>query len=112
MQTRALELAKMYDRLNDARGQAIWTGKDLALGLMGDVGDLAKAVQSLAGDRTMSDPRSRLEHEIVDCLWSILVLADRLEVDLQQAFEVNMTALEEKVSAELAAETRPGDDRT
>ncbi len=102
MQARAVGLARMYDQLNVARGQTVWTGKELTLGLVGDVGDLAKAVQSLAGDRTLSEARTKLEHELVDCLWSILVLSDRFGVDLQVVFEGNMGALEMKVSEALA----------
>ncbi|WP_203622632.1 MazG nucleotide pyrophosphohydrolase domain-containing protein [Streptomyces sp. SID8499] len=43
----------------------------------------------------------RLEHELADCLWSVLVLAFRYDVDLEQAFCRTMPHLDESVRAKL-----------
>ena len=40
-----------------------------------------------------SDAYRQLEHELADCLWSLLVLAKRLDVDLAGAFDATMTEL-------------------
>nr|WP_255645756.1 hypothetical protein [Actinoplanes polyasparticus] len=53
---------------------------------MGDVGDLAKLVMAVDGRREIPDARARLGHELADCLWSVLVLADRYGVDLAVEF--------------------------
>ena len=57
------------------------------LGFLGDVGDLAKLVQGKAGvtDRARTSTRPSA-HELADCLWSVLTLADAYDVDLVGAF--------------------------
>ena len=62
---------------------------------LGDVGDLMKLVQAAAGVRAIPDARARLAHELADCLWSVMVLADLHGIDLEQAFLETMDALEE-----------------
>ncbi|MEV4131924.1 nucleotide pyrophosphohydrolase [Dactylosporangium sp. NPDC049742] len=86
LQARAAEIAAMYDEHNTAAGRGAWTTGDLALGFVGDVGDLAKLVMAVDGRREIPDARDRLGHELADCLWSVLVLADRYGVDLVAEF--------------------------
>lgn len=102
MQARALQLSSLYDQLNAARGQNVWSATDLALGFVGDVGDLAKVVQADAGLRSMPQDSAGIAHELADCLWSILVLADRFGIDLEDAFEATMSDLERRVADRLA----------
>ncbi|SCG67695.1 nucleoside triphosphate pyrophosphohydrolase family protein [Micromonospora inositola] len=91
LQARARAVADRYDRHHVAAGRAPWSTGDLALGFVGDVGDLAKLVMAVDGRREIADARERLGHELADCLWSVLVLADRYDVDLVAEFE-KMTA--------------------
>ncbi|MDN3241737.1 MazG nucleotide pyrophosphohydrolase domain-containing protein [Glycomyces tritici] len=95
--------AALFDRLNEANGQRAWSGLDLALGFVGDAGDLMRQVQVAENVRSYPGGREALEHELADCLWSVLMLADRYGVDLAAAFENTTTQLEARVSAELAA---------
>src|SRR3569833_1033846 len=68
-----------------------WTREELALGFVGDVGDLAKLVQAMEGVRAIPDAKTKLAHELADCLWSLMTLADAYDVDLEQAFTGTMT---------------------
>jgi NTP pyrophosphatase (non-canonical NTP hydrolase) len=43
----------------------------------------------------------KLAHELADCLWSVLVLADRLGVDLGAAFAATMSDLEQNIRKRL-----------
>jgi NTP pyrophosphatase (non-canonical NTP hydrolase) len=86
LQARAVEISKLYDRHNTSAGRTEWTTGDLALGFAGDVGDLAKLVMAVDGRREIDDARNRLGHELADCLWSVLVLADRYQIDLAAEF--------------------------
>ncbi|MFD0315548.1 MazG nucleotide pyrophosphohydrolase domain-containing protein [Streptomyces flavalbus] len=45
--------------------------------------------------------RTALEHELADCLWSILILAHRYDVDLEAAFHRTMTELDDAISTRL-----------
>ncbi|MFE9693769.1 nucleotide pyrophosphohydrolase [Micromonospora sp. NPDC005806] len=91
LQARARVVADRYDRHHEAAGRTPWRTEDLTLGFVGDVGDLAKLVLAVEGRRELPDARERLGHELADCLWSVLVLADRYGVDLAAEF-ARMTA--------------------
>ncbi|MBJ7902496.1 hypothetical protein IF655_04220 [Streptomyces sp. DSM 110735] len=70
--------------------------------VVGDVGDLAKLVMAQEGARDVPGGRRALEHELADCLWSVLVLAHHYDVDLEAAFHRTMTELTASVGARLA----------
>ena len=97
----ALQLNELYEQLEVKRYGRAWSTQELALGFMGDVGDLAKLVQAHAGVRTMEDVQAKLGHELSDCLWSILVLANKCGIDLQAEFVRNTREISEHVSKEL-----------
>jgi NTP pyrophosphatase (non-canonical NTP hydrolase) len=94
MQARALVVRHRYAELERSRYGREWSGEDLALGFVGDVGDLVKLVQAKEGVRAIDGVDERLAHELADCLWSVLVLADRYGVDLERAFRDTMDELE------------------
>ncbi|MBV1949544.1 MazG nucleotide pyrophosphohydrolase domain-containing protein [Streptomyces sp. BV129] len=103
---RAERVRDLYDQLNLCERGRVWTNEEFALGFVGDVGDLAKLVMAQEGARDMPGGRAALEHELADCLWSVLVLADRYDIDLRQAFHRTMTELETAITARLATHTR------
>jgi NTP pyrophosphatase (non-canonical NTP hydrolase) len=79
---------------------------ELAQGFVGDVGDLMKLVMSKEGLRTAKNLDAALAHELADCLWSVLVLADAYEVDLASVFRRTMTRLERKLTVRRRAKAR------
>jgi NTP pyrophosphatase (non-canonical NTP hydrolase) len=97
----ALDLNELYERLEAKRYGRVWTTQELALGFMGDVGDLAKLIQAHSGVRTIDDCEAKLGHELSDCLWSVLVLANKCGIDLQAEFVRNTKEISEYVSNEL-----------
>jgi NTP pyrophosphatase (non-canonical NTP hydrolase) len=97
----ALRLNELYEQLEMKRYGRIWTTEELALGFVGDVGDLAKLIQANAGIRTIADCRAKLGHELSDCLWSIIVLASKAGIDLESEFVRNTSELSDYVSGEL-----------
>jgi NTP pyrophosphatase (non-canonical NTP hydrolase) len=99
----ALQLNDLYEQLEIKRWGRIWTTQELALGFVGDVGDLAKLIQAHAGVRDIDDCKAKLGHELSDCLWSIIVLAHKCGIDLEAEYTRNTGELIEYVSGELAA---------
>jgi hypothetical protein len=51
----ALQLNDLYEQLEIKKYGRVWTTEELALGLVGDVGDLAKLIQANAGIRNIDD---------------------------------------------------------
>ena len=102
LEKKALQLNDLYEQLETKRYGRPWTTQELALGFVGDVGDLAKLIQAHTGVRDIDDCHAKLGHELSDCLWSILVLANKCGVDLQAEFAKNTTEIAAYVSSELA----------
>lgn len=96
---RAVEVRTKYDQLNASRG-VTWNEQNLMSGFVGDVGDLSKIIMAKHGLRTMDDVDAKLAHELSDCLWSVLVLADKYKIDLATEFEKTMDALDKRIDAE------------
>ncbi|MFD6161372.1 MazG nucleotide pyrophosphohydrolase domain-containing protein [Nocardia sp. NPDC060256] len=101
LQARAIAIHDLYDALNLAERGRTWSRADFMLGFVGDVGDLAKLVMAAEGTRSMPGGRAALEHELADCLWSVLILAHRYDVDLESVFTRTMGELEESISERL-----------
>lgn len=93
---RAVEVRKRYDELNASRG-VTWNEQNLMSGFVGDVGDLSKIIMAKQGLRHMEDVDVKLAHELADCLWSILVIADKYGVELAKEFEKTMKELELRI---------------
>ena len=97
----ALKLNELYEELEIKSCGRVWTTEELALGFVGDIGDLAKLVQANAGIRKIDNFKSKLGHELSDCLWSVIVLANKCGIDLEAEFSKNIKELMEHVSKEL-----------
>ncbi len=91
MTKRALEIEARFDQQNVA-----WDSQITMAGLVGDIGDLSKLVTAKNGFRKIDNVDDKIAHELADCLWSLLILADKLDVDLGKQFMKTMDELEAK----------------
>lgn len=91
---RALAIRKLYEEKERRLYGSPWTSEEIMLGLVGDVGDLAKLVVAENGKRDIENSHEKLGHELSDCMWSLIVLAKMNNVDLQQSFLETMDELE------------------
>ncbi|GAB3036934.1 hypothetical protein GCM10011376_32160 [Nocardioides flavus (ex Wang et al. 2016)] len=94
MQERARTVRARYAEVEATAYGRSWTTEEIMLGFLGDVGDLAKLVQGKAGVRPREDLDEALAHELADCLWAVLTLADAYDVDLLGAFTSTMDELD------------------
>lgn len=97
----ALQLNELYEKLEIQKYGRAWTPQELALGFVGDVGDLVKLIQAHAGVRTIDHHEAKLGHELSDCLWSILVLANKCGIDLEAEFIRNTKEIGEHLRSQL-----------
>ncbi|MEM7114490.1 MAG: nucleotide pyrophosphohydrolase [Chloroflexota bacterium] len=102
LQERALVIRQKYGEWERQQYGRSWTTDEIALGFMGDVGDLAKLIMAHKGIRNIDRAEDKLAHELADCLWAIIVLADACNVDLEQAFLQTMTELEQSLDKRLS----------
>lgn len=94
---RAKQVRDMYAKLEKEKYGKSWSNLNLMEGFVGDVGDLMKLVMAKEGVRSGEDIDNKLAHELADCLWSVLVLAEKYEIDLEKVFLETMEGLEERI---------------
>jgi NTP pyrophosphatase (non-canonical NTP hydrolase) len=90
LEQRAMEIRRKYDELNNQRGRQPWNTARLAQGFKKDVSELFTII-----NQDMVD-RKKLSHELGDCLWSVLVIARKLDVDIERAFWTTMAEIDQR----------------
>lgn len=102
LQKRAAEIRQKYDELNKTKRNVEWSGQDIMAGFVGDVGELSTIIMAKHGLRNdVDDVDEKLAHELADCLWSIMVLAQKYNVDLAKEFNKTMDHLDKRIDKEL-----------
>jgi len=96
LQKKALEISRRYDEAAKNKGEEPWPVNKLATGYAKDVQDLIILLEGKGA------PQNKLEHELGDCLWSALVIAYKLGIDIEQAFWRTMTEIEGRFDKENA----------
>ncbi len=94
---KAVTVRRQYAELEKRNYGRSWTDEEVALGFVGDVGDLMKLVMSQNGIRNIPDAKAKLAHELADCLWCVLVLSQMYEIDIEQAFVQAMDEIEQHI---------------
>ena len=95
---RALQIRQRFAEAERVKTGHPWTREEIMQGFVVDVGDLMKLVMAKAGRRAVADVDRGLAHELADCLWSVLVLAQLYDVDLEREFLATMDGLEAKLA--------------
>ena len=95
---RAMEIRHLYEVYELGKYGRAWTDEEIAMGFVGDVGDLMKLALAKKGVRDIPDVDERLAHELADCLWSVLVMAHKYGVDLEGAFLQTMDDIEARIT--------------
>ena len=99
----ATQVRDHYNELQAADGKKQWNAQDRMAGFVGDVGALSKLIMVKHGlRRGPENIDEELAHELSDNLWSILVIADELGIDLEKAFVEAMEQLHARIEAEKA----------
>lgn len=93
---KALNIKKEYSKIEPRK----WEIDQAFMGLVKDVGDLSELLMINGGyrDRKGKNTKEQIEHELSDVLYCLCILANRLEIDLEESFFKNMNSLEEKLS--------------
>jgi len=87
-----------YQELYAKRGKVVWGVRDYAMGFAGDVGDLQKLIMAKENLCDMPDVDAKLAHELADCLYSILVIANYYGLDLEKEFTTTMAHIADRIT--------------
>jgi hypothetical protein len=91
---RALALRTQYEKKEKQLYGASSSDEDVAQGFQGDVNNLVKLVMAQHGKGAIASSREKLGPQLSHCLWSVFVLANMYNVDLEQSFMETMDRLE------------------
>lgn len=97
---RALEVREKYAVLEKKKYGKEWTKEQIVQGFIGDVGDLTKLVMAKEGIRQIENVDEKLAHELTDCFWSLLVIANKYNINLEETFVKVMSDLEKRIAEE------------
>lgn len=102
---RATRVRGLYHQLEERLEGERWSARDDMLGLTNDVGALSRLVMASEGKwKPEGDLPDLLAAKLSECLWWLLVLGDRLDVDLDAAFAARMDELEAHLRESITAE--------
>jgi NTP pyrophosphatase (non-canonical NTP hydrolase) len=91
---RALELRRQYEKRETELYGSPATSLEIADGFVGDVRNLIKLILAENGQAAIANSREKLEAQLAHCLWSVLVLAEMHNVNLETSFMEAMDRLE------------------
>lgn len=95
---RANEIKDMYSIKEIENFGKEWTNSQIMEGFVGDVGDLMKLMMAKEGIREIENVDEKIAHELSDCLFSVFVLAKRLNIDIEKEFIKTMDHLENRLN--------------
>ena len=91
---RAMDLRRQYERKETDLYGSPSTTVDIAQGFAGDVNNLVKLIRAEHGELEILNSRDKLEAQLAHCLWSVVVLAQMQDVNLETTFMEAMDRLE------------------
>jgi len=100
--TKIAELRTKVKEFRDRRGWKEEDPKDIALSLVLEAAELLEHFQWKSGEEVAKEARlyGPICDELADVLWWVLVMAERLDIDIARAFEQKYQKNEEKYPAD------------
>ena len=90
------EVFKLYAESDVKRRGHEWPRGEYAKALAADVGVLIKLTMAKDGLREVENADAKLKHEFGDILSALIYLADKYNVDIEEAFWETMKELDER----------------
>ncbi|QBP41272.1 nucleoside triphosphate pyrophosphohydrolase family protein [Paenisporosarcina antarctica] len=87
---RSLQIRKIYHQLENKHHGTEWSVEEDALAFLTDaalVGRLTMAHQERWPTATAIDPKPELMHKIGESIWWLIILAERMDINSEQALE-------------------------
>lgn len=92
--TEALGVRALYEVLEQQFNGKFWSLNEMAIGYTNDVGYIGRLL--IAHDGTWpidGDATTELKDKLAESLWWTFVLANKLDIDIDQAFSETMTTI-------------------
>lgn len=99
----ALAVRKLYEILEKRFNGKTWSLHELMLGFSNDVGYIGRLLLAHEGTWAVEgDADVELKHKLAETLWWVFVLADKLDIDIDQAFTDTMSTIRTGLDATIA----------
>ncbi|MCZ2848526.1 hypothetical protein [Modestobacter sp. VKM Ac-2978] len=104
---RAMEVRALYEAIERRVNGQVWTLQELMLGFGNGVGTVGRLVLAHEGTWEIDgDADAQLAHKLSESLWWVIVIAERLGIDISTAFADTMDTIERGLAP------RPADPTT
>ena len=84
---RALKIRKQYHQLEKKHHGTEWTVEEDALTFLTDAGLVGRYTMSQQGRWPKENTNPELKHKLGECIWWLTVLADRMDIDINESIE-------------------------
>ena len=85
---RSVQIRKNYHNLERQYHEKEWTVEEDALAFLTDAGLVGRLTMSQQGRWPKNgETTSELEHKLGECIWWVIILAERMNIDISQSFE-------------------------
>ena len=92
---RAMEVRALYETIERRLNGQVWTLHELMLGFSNDVGTVGRLILAHGGTWEIDgDVDAQLAHKLSESLWWVIVIAERLGIDISEAFADTMDRIE------------------
>ena len=90
---RALKIREQYHQLEKKHGTE-WTVEKDALAFLTDAGLVGRYAMSQQGTWLKENTDAELKHKLGECIWWLTVLADRMDMDINESVDHFLTKTE------------------
>ena len=94
---RSKKIRESYHQLERQHHGSEWTVEEDALAFLTDAGLVGRHTMSQQERWPTSNTENELEHKLGECIWWLVVLADRMNIDIKEATEKFLTKTEKLV---------------
>ena len=99
---RSQKLRELYHQLELKHHGSEWTIEEDALAFLTDAGLVGRLAMAQQGRWPMGkEPAHDLEHKLGECIWWLIVLAERMEIDAERALESFLRTTEQQLKKSL-----------
>jgi NTP pyrophosphatase (non-canonical NTP hydrolase) len=91
---RSLALRKKYHELETSHHGSEWTVEEDALAFLTDAALVGRLTMSQQQRWPKANTDAELQHKLGESIWWLIVLADRMNIDIKQATEAFLTKTE------------------
>ena len=92
---RSVQIREQYHQLERQHHGKEWTVEEDALAFLTDAGLVGRFTMSQQGRwPTNEEPVPELEHKLGECVWWLIILAERMNIDIGEAVEKFLTKTE------------------